>query len=149
MAAAIDSERRYEDEVTGDTNLAQLFEDAAGRHEHRPAQHYKGGVYDRSLVGPVLEPAPDGEFRSITYGDMREIVRNLAAGFADLGVEPDDRVAIAAHTRMEWAQADFALLATGATVTTVYPSSTTDTLRYLLDHPGASGVVVEDADEPR
>ncbi|MFP4590655.1 MAG: AMP-dependent synthetase/ligase [Halobacteriales archaeon] len=146
MAAAIESERRYEDEVIGETNLARMFEDAAGRHEHRPAQHYKGGVYDRSLVGPVLEAAPDGEFRSITYGDMRTIVRNLSAGFVDIGVDPDDRVAIASSTRMEWAQADFALLATGATITTVYPDSTTDTVRYLLDHAGATGVVAENAE---
>lgn len=147
MASVHEAERRYDDEVIGDTNLARLFENAAERHRDRPAQHYKGGVYSRSLVGPVLEAAPEGEFRTISYARMREIVRHLSAGFRELGVRADDRVAIMSHTRMEWAQVDFALLAAGAVVTTVYPSSLPDTVRYLLDHPGATGVVVEGVDQ--
>ncbi len=146
MASVQEAEERYDDEVIGETTLARMFEDAAERHERRTAQFYKGGIYERSLVGPVLEPAPDGDYRSITYGDMRSIVRNLTAGFRDLGVSPDDRVAIMAQTRMEWAQTDFALLGAGAVVTTVYPDSLQETVRYLLDHPGATGVVIEHVD---
>jgi long-chain acyl-CoA synthetase len=46
---------------------------------------------------------------------------------------------------MEWAQTDFALLQTGAVVTTVYAESSPRQVRYLLDDPGATGVVVEGA----
>ncbi|MFC4541158.1 AMP-dependent synthetase/ligase [Halosolutus amylolyticus] len=138
-----DAEREYEDEVTGETTLGRMFENAAERNPNRPAQKYKGGVYDRSLTESVLPAASPGEFRPISYTEMRGIVRNLAAGFRDLGVETGDRVGIFANTRMEWAQSDFALLSAGAVVTTVYTSSSPDQARYLLDDPDASGVVVE------
>ncbi|WP_435347849.1 AMP-dependent synthetase/ligase [Haloarchaeobius sp. HRN-SO-5] len=141
-----DAELEYEDEVIGETNLARMFEDSAERHPDEPAQMFKGGVYDRALTESVLPAAPEGEYRALSYRDMQGIVRNLAAGFRDLGVGTDDRVGLFANTRMEWAQCDFALLAAGAVVTTVYSGSSAKQVHYLLEDPGATGVVVENAD---
>ncbi|AGB36102.1 AMP-dependent synthetase/ligase [Natronococcus occultus] len=138
-----DAEREYEDAVIGETTLGRLFDDAVERYPNRPAQRYKGGIYDRSLTDAVLEPADPGSFRAISYTEMRTIVRNLAAGFRELGIESGDRVGIFADTRMEWAQTDFAALSAGAVVTTVYTSSSPDQVRYLLDDPDADAVVVE------
>ncbi|WP_049922347.1 AMP-dependent synthetase/ligase [Halopiger djelfimassiliensis] len=140
-----DAEREYDDEVIGTTTLGRLFEDTAERHANRPAQRYKGGVYDRALTDSVLPAATPGEFRPISYAELRDIVRKLSAGFRDLGVERGDRIGIFANTRMEWAQTDFALLCAGAVVTTVYTSSSPDQVQYLLDDPDADGVVVENA----
>jgi long-chain acyl-CoA synthetase len=141
-----EAERDYEDEVLGMTTLPRMFEDAADRHENRPAQQYKGGVYDRSFADSVLPAAPDGEYHAISYAAMREIVHHLAAGFRDLGVATEDRVGIFANTRMEWAQTDFALLAAGGVVTTVYTSSSESQVEYLLSDPEAVGVVAENRD---
>ncbi|WP_343772816.1 long-chain fatty acid--CoA ligase [Natronoarchaeum mannanilyticum] len=138
-----EAERDFSDEVVGMTTLPRMFEASAERNENRPAQRYKGGIYDRSLTETVLPAAPDGEFRSIPYAEMRDIVHHLAAGFRDLGVEAGTRVGIFADTRMEWAQSDFALLAAGGVVTTVYTGSSPRQVQYLLDDPGAEGVVVE------
>ena len=138
-----EAEAAYTDDVIETNTLSRMFEDGAARNENRPAQQYKGGVYDRSLVGTVVAAPPDSEFRTLSYADVRGIVRNLAAGFRALGVGAGDRVGIHADTRMEWAQCDFALLAAGAVVTTVYESSSPEQVRYLLDDSGATGVVVE------
>ncbi len=138
-----EAEREYTDEVIAETTIPVMFENSADRNSDRPAQRYKGGIYDRSLTETILPPAPDGDYRAIDYAEMRDVVRNLAAGFRDLGVEAGDRVGIFCDTRMEWAQSDFALLAAGAVVTTVYTSSTPEKAGYLLSDPGASGVVVE------
>ncbi|TMT85354.1 long-chain fatty acid--CoA ligase [Haloterrigena sp. H1] len=138
-----DAEREYVDAVIGDTPLGRLFEDAAARNANRPAQQYKGGVYDRSLTGAALSAATPGEFRPLSYAELRTIVRRLSAGFRTLGVERGDRVAIFSATRMEWAQSDFALLSAGAVVTTVYTGSSPEQVHYLLDDPDADGVVVE------
>ncbi|SFS66669.1 AMP-dependent synthetase/ligase [Halostagnicola kamekurae] len=138
-----EAEREHDDEVIAETTLARMFENAATRHPNRPAQQYKGGIYDRSLTPSVLPAADHGRFRPISYTEMRSIVRNLAAGFRDLGVETGDRVGIFSNTRMEWAQTDFALLGAGGVITTVYTSSSPDQVRYLLEDPDASGVVVE------
>ena len=141
-----DAEREYEDETIGETTLARMFEDSAERNANRPAQKYKGGTYERSLTDSVLSAATPGEFRTISYAEMRDIVRNLSAGFRELGVEPGDRIGLFSNTRMEWAQCDFALLGAGAVITTVYTSSSPDQARYLLDDPDADGVVVENED---
>ncbi|ELY90213.1 AMP-dependent synthetase and ligase [Natrialba hulunbeirensis JCM 10989] len=140
------AEREFSSDVLGGEPLGQLFEASVERNPNAVAQQYQGGIYDRSLAGTAFEPAPHGDYVSLTYTEMAEIVRPLATGFRELGVEGGDRVGIFAQTRMEWAQTDFALLAAGAVVTTVYKNSSPEKARYLLDDPNADGVVVENAD---
>ncbi len=123
--------------------LPELFENGAQESLAEPAQRYKGGVYDRSLAPEVVPAADPGTYDAISYGQMRSIVRNLAAGFRQLGVRSGDRVGIFAHTRMEWAQSDFGVLGAGGVVATVYPESSTDQTGYLLADAGATGVIVE------
>ncbi|MFC6874870.1 AMP-dependent synthetase/ligase [Halobellus marinus] len=134
-------------EPVTEPTVSRLFEAAATRHADAVAQRYKGGIYDRSLAAADVVPAaPDGGYADLTFAEMREIVRRLAAGFRAIGAGADDRVGILANTRLEWAQTDFALLAAGTVVTTVYPSSSESQVEYLLSDPGASGVVVENAE---
>jgi long-chain acyl-CoA synthetase len=140
----LNEEQEYDDDLYEYGTIPELFETSAERHADLDAQLYKGGVYDRSLTtGGVVPEAPDGEFASLTYGELQDIVRKLATGFRDLGLETDDRVGIFANTRMEWAQADLALLAGGCVVTTVYTESSPDQVEYLLGDPDATAVVVE------
>ncbi|OYR44378.1 long-chain fatty acid--CoA ligase [Halorubrum sp. Hd13] len=142
-----EAEREFADDVVARETLPRTFERSAERNADRTAQRYKGGIYDRSLVTEgVLPPAPDGEYAGVTYAEMRDVVRRLAAGFRELGVDDDTRVALYAETRMEWAQTDFAALAAGGVVTTVYASSSPDQVRYLLEDPGATVAVVENRD---
>ncbi|WP_126663714.1 AMP-dependent synthetase/ligase [Haloterrigena salifodinae] len=138
-----DAEREYEDETIRETTLGRMFERSAERNANRPAQRYKGGVYDRSLTDSVIRPATPGEFRPLSYAEMRDIVRTLSAGFHDLGIDAGDRVGLFSNTRMEWAQCDFALLSAGAAVTTVYTNSSPKQVEYLLGDPDADAVVVE------
>ncbi|QLD87160.1 long-chain fatty acid--CoA ligase [Natronomonas halophila] len=145
-AAWLQAEAEYEDEVIGENTIPRLFEESASRHASREAQWYKGGIYERSLAGDVVPVAPADQYAALTYAEMQDIVRNLAAGFRDLGVEADTRVGIFANTRMEWAQSDFGILTAGGVVTTVYTESSPDQVQYLLDDPNAEGVVVENAE---
>jgi len=139
-----EAEREFADDVVVRETLPRMFERSAERNADRLAQRYKGGIYDRSLVSSgVLPPASEGEYADVTYAEMRAIVRRLAAGFRELGVDDDTRVALYAQTRMEWAQTDFAVLAAGATVTTVYASSSPNQVRYLIEDPEATVVVAE------
>lgn len=142
-----EAEREFTDEVVASETLPRTLERTAERNAGSVAQRYKGGIYDRSLVSEgVVSPASAGEYGDVTYAEMRDVVRNLAAGFREIGVEHGTRVAIYAHTRMEWAHADFAALAAGAVVTTVYSSSSPSQLTYLLEDPEAAVVVVENRD---
>ncbi len=135
-------ERRHVDELEERGTIPELFETSAEQHVDRVAQRYKGGIYDRSLHGVVPRAEP-GTYGEVTYGELRDVVRSLAAGFRDLGLTAGDRAAMFANTRMEWGQADLGLLAAGCVVTTVYTESGKEQVRYLLDDPDASVVVVE------
>ncbi len=138
------AEVEYDDDVVGDDTVPELVDRRTAEHDDGVAQMYKGGVYDRTLVDAgAVEEAPDGDFTSLSYDEMRDVYRRLAFGFDELGVERGDRVGIFSDTRLEWALSDFALLSRGAVVTTVYASSSPPQARYLLDNPDASGVVVE------
>lgn len=75
------AEREFSDEIPDAGTIPELFEDSAERHLDSTAQRYKGGVYDRSLVAEGVVPAATpGEFAALSYGEMRDIVRRLAAG---------------------------------------------------------------------
>ena len=139
----MENERRMDDPVLQETTLGKLFENSVSRHGDLPAQQYKGGVYDRTMTGVAYPSAPDGEFATLTYDEMADAVHYLAAGFRELGVKHDDRVGLYADTRMEWAQCDFAILAAGAVVSTVYRSSSESQAAYLLNDPDATAVVAE------
>ncbi|ELZ35663.1 AMP-dependent synthetase/ligase [Halorubrum tebenquichense] len=139
-----EAERSFTDAAIARETLPQMFEGSAERHADRLAQRYKGGIHDRALVAAGVVPAaPAGEYADLTYAEMRGIVRSLAAGLREVGVDGDTRVAMYSKTRMEWAQTDFAALAAGAAVTTVYASSSPTQLRYLLEDPEATVVVAE------
>ena len=141
-----DAERAHTDEVAGEDTLAEMFEGAADRNTAQDAQLYKTGCYERTLPATETPGSESGRYRSLTYAKMRENVRYLAAGFRELGVGSDDRVGIFADTRIEWAQTDFALLAAGGVVTTVYTESSPQQVGFLLGDPDATGAVVENGD---
>ena len=139
-----EAEKEFADEVVGSNTLVEMFEATATRQPDEPAQMYKGGVFERSLATTdAIDTAPEGDYATLTYAEMQDVVRSLAAGFRALGVTEGQRVGMLADTRMEWAQCDFALLGAGAVVTTVYKSSSPAQVQYLLGDPSATGVVVE------
>ncbi|KXB05623.1 AMP-dependent synthetase and ligase [candidate division MSBL1 archaeon SCGC-AAA382A13] len=137
------AEQDFADELVKKNTLSQMFEESAERHLEMPAQMYKGGIYDRTLPESVIERPPDGEFYELTYEEMREIIRKLSTGLRDLGVEPDDKIGIFSNTRMEWAHSDFASLAAGGVIVTVYTESSSRQVHYLLGDSEAKGVIVE------
>ena len=139
-----EAERAHEGEHVRMETLGEMFERSAEKNLDERAQLYKGGVYDRSLANTdAIDPAPDGEYAALSYRELRDVVRSLAAGFRALGLEPGQRVGMFADTRMEWAHADLGVLSAGGVVTTVYKSSSPAQVRYLLGDSGANGVVVK------
>ncbi|HEX8781010.1 MAG TPA: AMP-dependent synthetase/ligase, partial [Nocardioides sp.] len=60
------------------------------------------------------------------------------------GIEPQQRVGIASGTRVEWILADLAIMCAGAATTTVYPSTMTDDVAYILSDSECRIVFAED-----
>ncbi|CAM4132072.1 AMP-dependent synthetase/ligase [Janibacter anophelis] len=83
----------------------------------------------------------------LTWAQLGERVWALAAGLVELGVLPEDRVALASSTRIEWVLADYAIMAAGAATTTIYPTSISDDVAFITDNSGSKVVVAEDAEQ--
>ena len=80
----------------------------------------------------------------VTWGQVKDRVYAMAAGLMSLGIELEDRVAIASHTRYEWALADLAIMCAGGATTTVYPSTIAEDVAYILADSGSKVVFAED-----
>ena len=91
---------------------------------------------DRVKASPSSEayryPEADGSWSSLTWAQAGDRVRQLASGLLALGVEREQRVGIASSTRYEWILADLAVMCAGAATTTVYPSTNSDDVAYIL-----------------
>jgi long-chain acyl-CoA synthetase len=103
--------------------------------------------FDRVEATPGLEAYryPDsGCWASITWAETGEQVTRMAAGLIALGVEPEQRVAIAAGTSLRWILADLAIMSAGAATTTVYPSTIAEDVAYIVGDSDSRVVFAED-----
>src|SRR5918997_3047317 len=116
---------------TGSKTIADLLPLATEKYADEPAQKWKAGE----------------EWSELTYRELGEIVREVALGLIDIGIQPGDKVAILSHTRPEWTQACHGILCAGATVVTVYQTNSAEECQYVLEHSEARAVVVEDAEQ--
>ena len=89
--------------------------------------------------------APDGAAGPLwmTWHQVGERSRALAAGLHGLGVGAEDRVAILANTRIEWVLADLAIMCAGGATTTVYPTTEPEDATYIIADSGSKVVIAE------
>jgi long-chain acyl-CoA synthetase len=93
-------------------------------------------------------PLADGEpWQSVTWRETGDRVAEAAAGLLALGIEPEQRVGIAADTSYDWIVADCAIMCAGAATTTVYPSMMGEDLAYILADADCRIVFVQDAEQ--
>ncbi|RAJ70027.1 long-chain acyl-CoA synthetase [Streptomyces sp. Amel2xB2] len=98
---------------------------------------------------PVPSAAGEGpdEWRGYTWGQAAQHVFGIAAGLMSLGVAPEERVAIASSTRVDWILADLGILCAGAATTTVYPSTNVEETAYILADSDSRVLIAEDAEQ--
>ncbi|MDT0394006.1 MULTISPECIES: long-chain fatty acid--CoA ligase [Streptomyces] len=96
-------------------------------------------------------PAASGEgpddWKSLTWAGAAERVHAIAAGLIELGVEAEQRVALASSTRVEWILADLGILCAGAATTTVYPQTNADESAYILSDSQSRVLIAENAEQ--
>ncbi|MFG2448380.1 long-chain fatty acid--CoA ligase [Streptomyces sp. M41(2017)] len=93
---------------------------------------------------PAAGDGPD-EWKSLSWGEAAERVFAIAAGLIELGVEPEQRVALASSTRVEWILADLGILCAGAATTTVYPQTNAEESAFILSDSASRVLIAEDA----
>lgn len=93
---------------------------------------------------PILSYRDGSQFHPVTYAEMAERVRRLAAGFIALGLEPGTRICIFAPTRYEFTLLDYAIWAAGCATVTIYDTSSPDQVNWIVTDSGAQVVVCAD-----
>jgi long-chain acyl-CoA synthetase len=126
--------------------MTDVVTDLAERVKDRPAS--VGQMFlDRVSATPNREAFryPDGDgWASLTWQQTKERAWAIAAGLLSLGVQREDRVAVASSTRVEWVLVDLGIMCAGAATTTVYPSTTPDDVSFILSDSGSRVVFAED-----
>ena len=98
----------------------------------------------RYPVPPASGQGPD-EWRSLSWSQAAERVYCVAAGLIELGIQPEERVALASSTRVEWILVDLGVMCAGAATTTVYPSTNAEESAYILFDSESRVLIAEDA----
>jgi long-chain acyl-CoA synthetase len=116
---------------TGSRTIGDLMALAARKHADRVAVRQKR----------------DGAWQSLTYAEVGEIVREIALGLIELGIQPGERVSILCNTRPEWTYADFAISSAGAVVVPIYPTNSPEECEWVAGNSEAVAIICEDASQ--
>ncbi|MFD9609884.1 AMP-dependent synthetase/ligase [Streptomyces sp. NPDC059083] len=117
-------------------SVASLFLERVGRTPD--AEAYRYPVPAASGTGP-------DDWKSLSWGQAAERVYAIAAGLVDLGVQAEERVALASSTRVEWILCDLGVMCAGAATTTVYPQTNAEESAFILSDSESKVLIAEDA----
>lgn len=85
----------------------------------------------------------DGEWRTISYAELYERIRNFAAGLSALGVGRGSKVGLMSKNRPEWPISDLAIQSLGAINVPIYPTLEAKQVSHILENSEANTVIVE------
>jgi long-chain acyl-CoA synthetase len=108
--------------------LARMFWERVEQSADRPAQQFKQGA----------------DWKTLTWREVGDVVREVALGLVALGRSKGDAVALLSTSRAEWVQADFAIFSIGGVTVPVYPTYPPDLIAYVVNDSGAKTIIVED-----
>ncbi|MGH3355654.1 MAG: AMP-binding protein [Nocardioidaceae bacterium] len=101
-------------------------------------------------VGVVDEPdQPAAPLEGLTYARLHELARAQAAALDELGVGPGERVAIVSHNSARLLTAFFGVCGYGRVLVPVNFRLSTDEVAYIVEHSGASVLLVDPELEDR
>ncbi|MFH8340599.1 AMP-dependent synthetase/ligase [Streptomyces sp. AM6-12] len=100
----------------------------------------------RYPVPPAAGQGPD-DWKSLSWAQSADRVYAIAAGLTELGIEPEQRVALACSTRVEWILADLGILCAGGATTTIYPQTNADESAFILADSESRVLIAENASQ--
>ncbi|MGY2112965.1 AMP-dependent synthetase/ligase [Nocardia gipuzkoensis] len=106
-----------------------------------------------SVISGAAEQHPDrlslcdADGTQLTSAEVDRRARALASALAGRGVAAGDRVAVLSRTSLTWVLLDCALLAIGAVVVPVYPTSSPSQIEHILSDSGSAYFAAESAED--
>ncbi|MFI2346045.1 AMP-dependent synthetase/ligase [Streptomyces sp. NPDC019443] len=104
---------------------------------------YETAERDPSLVQLTRTGTGPEDWEPISAEQFRDEVMAVARGFLASGIRFGDRVALMSRTRYEWTVLAYALWSVGAEVVPVYPTSSIEQVRWILNDAQVRAIVVE------
>jgi len=99
---------------------------------------------EKSADSPAQKFKQQRTWKTLTWREVGNAVRDLAAGLVTLGRRPGDAVGILSTSRAEWVQADFAIFSAGCVTIPIYPTYPPDLIEYIVNDAGVKTLIVED-----
>jgi len=91
----------------------------------------------------AVPTADDTSITWLTWAQVAERAKNIAAGLRGLGVSLEDRVSILAGTRLEWILVDLGINCAGGATTTVYPTTEPEDAAFIIANSGSKVLIAE------
>ncbi len=99
-------------------------------------------IYDHERAHPdavyLTQPTGGGQVVDYTWAQTLDQARRMAAHLQSRGMEPGARIAILSKNSAHFIIAELAIWIAGGTTVAIFPTETADTIRYVLEHSGAS-----------
>jgi long-chain acyl-CoA synthetase len=89
-----------------------------------------------------LRVKKDGEWKSLTYAQVDEFVKNFALGLIDMGFKQGDRIALLSENRPKWAFTDLAVQAVGGVLAAIYSTNTPKEILHIIENSESRFLVV-------
>ncbi|MFI0368654.1 AMP-dependent synthetase/ligase [Actinomadura sp. 1N219] len=102
---------------------------------------------ERHGAKPAYSDRIGAEWTTLTWADTRTRALETAAGFAALGLEPGDVVALMMPNRSEHVLADLGAVHAGGIPTTVYATLAPDQIAFVAGHCSARYAVLDGKDQ--
>ncbi|MGZ4164797.1 MAG: AMP-dependent synthetase/ligase, partial [Tumebacillaceae bacterium] len=87
-----------------------------------------------------------GQYHTMTYEELWQLVQSFAYGLQELGVRVGSKVAILSGNSPAWAVGDFGILACGAVTVPVYQTLTTAQIAFILQNADVEVILVENSE---
>jgi long-chain acyl-CoA synthetase len=129
-----------EAEIEGTTLLTSYAETVAAAGDT---------VAHQWLESPAGGDGSGGQWRSLTYRQVHERVRDLAVGLGLLGFRPGEFAVIWSRNRSEATIADYAVMHAGGVPVFIYNTVSAEQAAYIAGHCEASVAIVEREFLPR
>ncbi|GGE15241.1 AMP-dependent synthetase [Marinithermofilum abyssi] len=89
----------------------------------------------------------EGSYQRLSYRDLWEEIRHLAAGLAKLGVGRGEKVAILSENNPKWPITDLAVCSLGAVSVPIYPTLPPEQAAQILRNADCRAVVVQSEEQ--
>ena len=86
----------------------------------------------------LTQPVGDGKVVDLTWAQVMDQSRRMAAHLQGLGFAPGARIAMLSKNCAHFIMAELAIWMAGYTTVAIFPTETAETVRYVLDHSEAS-----------